>query len=134
VGDSNWELKAGQVIEDMDEVRAYVKNQGLGFTIPYSIDGDERNYIPDFIVQMTDASGDLVNVVVEVSGQNLRDKKAKVMTARDLWVPAVNNHGSFGRWTFLECSNPHDDLADTIRAAVNDASVAGATSPAGVGS
>ena len=134
VGDSNWELKAAQVIEDMDEVRAYVKNQGLGFTIPYSIDGDERNYIPDFIAQVIAANGDLVNVVVEVSGQNLRDKKAKVMTARDLWIPAVNNNGSFGRWTFLECSNPHDDLAETIRAAVDETLVARATSNAGIGS
>ncbi|HVF53166.1 MAG TPA: DEAD/DEAH box helicase family protein [Actinomycetota bacterium] len=120
VGDSNWELKAAQVIEDMDEVRAYVKNQGLGFHIPYSIDGVEHNYLPDFIIQVDDGAGNLVNLVLEVSGQNLRDKKAKVTTARDLWVPAVNNHGVFGMWAFLECSNPHDDLADTIRSSIAD--------------
>jgi type III restriction enzyme len=43
-----------------------------------------------------------------------RDKAAKTATAQDLWVPAVNNHGGFGRWGFIEISNPRD-AANTIR-------------------
>ena len=35
-------------------------------------------------------------------------KQAKVDTARTLWVPAVNNHGGFGRWAFLEVKDPWD--------------------------
>lgn len=27
-------------------------------------------------------------------------------TARTLWVPAVNNNGSFGRWAFVEIRDP----------------------------
>lgn len=27
-------------------------------------------------------------------------------TARDLWIPAVNNHGGFGRWRFIEVTDP----------------------------
>ncbi|MPZ69743.1 MAG: restriction endonuclease subunit R [Actinobacteria bacterium] len=127
VGDSGWELKAAQVLDGMPEVDAYVKNHGLGFTIPYAIDGDERSYIPDFIVRLDDGTvGDdgspqYLNMVLEVSGQNLRDKKAKVDTTRDLWIPAVNNHGAFGEWFFLEISNPHDDLAETITAKMKEA-------------
>ena len=34
--------------------------------------------------------------------------EAKISTARTLWVPAVNNHGGFGRWAFLEISDPWD--------------------------
>ena len=30
------------------------------------------------------------------------------MTARTLWVPAVNNHGAFGRWGFIEIADPWD--------------------------
>jgi type III restriction enzyme len=26
----------------------------------------------------------------------------KVQTTRELWVPAVNNNGKFGRWAMLE--------------------------------
>jgi type III restriction enzyme len=25
-----------------------------------------------------------------------------------LWVPAVNNHGGFGRWAFVEVTDPWD--------------------------
>ena len=51
----------------------------------------------------------------EVSGQARKDKAAKAATARTLWVPAVNNHGGFGRWAFLEISDPWD-AKNTIRA------------------
>jgi type III restriction enzyme len=40
-----------QVLEDMPEVVRYAKNQGLGFAIPYTIGGEERQYLPDFIAQ-----------------------------------------------------------------------------------
>jgi type III restriction enzyme len=41
-----------------------------------------------------------------VTGEKRADKEMKVATARDLWVPAVNNHGGFGRWAFLEIRDP----------------------------
>ena len=37
-----------------------------------------------------------------------KDKVAKVATARTLWVPAVNYHGGFGRWAFIEIGDPWD--------------------------
>src|SRR5204863_8500539 len=46
----SWEQKMAQTLEDMDEVVRYVKNQSLGFMIPYTLDGQSRSYIPDFIV------------------------------------------------------------------------------------
>jgi len=122
--DSGWEAKLADTLEKMDEVSSYVKNQGLGFLIPYAISGREHSYIPDFIVRYDDgeklASGepDYLNVVIEVSGQReKRDKKAKSETARTLWVPAVNNHGAFGRWMYIEDADPWD-AANTLRAAV----------------
>ncbi len=104
----SWEQKMAQVLEDMDEVVRYVKNHNLGFTIPYTIDGEERNYIPDFIAHVDDKHDpeDLLNLIVEVSGEKRKDKAAKVSTARNLWVPAVNNHGEFGRWAYVEISDP----------------------------
>ena len=50
----SWEQKMAQVLEEMDEVVCYVKNHGLGFTIPYALNGDQKNYIPDFVVQIND--------------------------------------------------------------------------------
>jgi type III restriction enzyme len=104
----SWEQKMAQVLEDMGEVAAYVKNQNLGFSIPYVLNGEEKNYFPDFIVRVRDGQSDLLNLIVEVSGKELKDKAAKVATARNLWVPAVNNHGGYGRWAFLEISDPWD--------------------------
>ena len=104
-------------LEDMDEVACYVKNQNLGFTIPYTLNGEEKSYIPDYIVRIDDGHDDLLNLIVEVTGERKKDKAAKVATARTLWVPAVNGHGGFGRWAFLEISDPWD-AQNTIRAAL----------------
>ena len=39
---------------------AYVKNQSLGFTIPYTFNGDEHQYCPDFLVRIDDGRGRLI--------------------------------------------------------------------------
>jgi len=111
VADTNsWEQKMAAAIEDMPEVIRYVKNHNLNFTIPYTLNGEERNYIPDFIACIDDshAQDDLLNLIVEVTGEKKKDKAAKVATARTLWVPAINNHGGFGRWAFIEIADPWD--------------------------
>jgi len=112
----SWEQKLAQTLEDMDEVVRYVKNQNLGFMIPYTINNEEKSYIPDFIACIDDGHGsdNLLNLILEVSGEPRKDKRAKVDTARALWIPAVNNHGAFGRWAFIEISDPWD-VANIIR-------------------
>lgn len=109
----SWEQKMAQVLEELDEVECYVKNQGLNFTIPYMLNGDQKQYSPDFLVRCE--SG--LNLIVEVSGEARKDKAAKVAAARTLWVPAINNHGGFGRWAFVEVTDPWD-AQGTIRAAI----------------
>ncbi|MEX0612410.1 MAG: hypothetical protein WD738_17670 [Pirellulales bacterium] len=106
----SWEQKLAQTLEDMDEVRRYVKNHNLGFTIPYTINGDQHQYTPDFIACIDDGRGnnDLLNLLIEVTGEKKKDKAAKVATARNLWIPAVNNHAAFGRWAFIEIDDPWD--------------------------
>ena len=84
-----------QALEDMDEVVCCVKNHNLGFTIPYTLDGQERQYVPDFIARMRHRplecgglppfpDGDLLNLIIEVSGEKKKDKVEKVATARNL--------------------------------------------------
>jgi type III restriction enzyme len=104
----SWEQKVAQTLEDMPEVVRYVKNHGLAFTIPYTLAGEEHQYMPDFIACLDDGHGpdDLLNLIVEVTGEKKKDKAAKVATARTLWMPAVNNHGGFGRWEFIEIVDP----------------------------
>jgi type III restriction enzyme len=123
--DSDWEAKLAQELEDMAEVVAYVKNQSLGFTIPYTLNGVERQYYPDFLVRLAGGPvGDTpLNLILEVTGERKKDKEAKVATARTLWVPAVNNHGGFGCWAFLEITDPYD-CAELIRATAQGAALA----------
>lgn len=106
----SWEQKLAYTLEDTVEVVRYVKNHNLGFTIPYTINGEEKNYIPDFIACVDDGIGsdNLLNLIIEVTGEKKKDKSAKVATARTLWVPAINNHGGFGRWDFIEIDDPWD--------------------------
>lgn len=115
--DSSWEAKLAEIFDnEMDEVIHYVKNFQLGFTIPYIFNGEERSYFPDYLIHADDGHGreDLLNLVLEVSGEARKDKAAKVETARNLWIPAINNHGGFGRWAFLEIVDPWD-AKGTIR-------------------
>jgi type III restriction enzyme len=108
--DGDWEANFAQALEGMDEVKAYVKNQNLRFTIPYTFEGRRGNYYPDYVLRVEDGRGmsDLVNLVVEISGKELQEKEAKVDTARRLWVPAVNAECVFGRWGFLGATDPYD--------------------------
>lgn len=107
----SWEQKMAQTLEDdMDEVVRFVKNHNLGFTIPYTLNGEQKNYTPDFIACIDDGHGpdDLLNLIIEVTGEKRKDKAAKVATAKTLWIPAINNHGGFGRWAFVEIEDPWD--------------------------
>lgn len=123
--DSNWEAKVGQTLDAMGEVIAYAKNQGLNFKIPYTFEGEAANYVPDLIVRIDVGEAEPLNLVIEVTGQRKKQKEAKVATARTLWVPAVNNHGGFGRWSFLEITDPWNAQYD-IRAHVRSLGGAGA--------
>ncbi len=114
---TSWEQKMASSLEDMEEVICYVKNQGLGFAIPYTMNGEEKNYIPDFIAKVKQ-SGDILNLILEVSGQKRKDKEIKVSTAQTLWIPAINNHGGFGKWAFLEIKDPWD-AKNAIRTFLN---------------
>lgn len=104
--DSGWEAKVAQALEEMPEVIAYAKNQNLGFRIPYIVDGVERSYYPDFLVRMRKPDGGEYTLIIEVTGEKKRDKEVKVDTARDLWVPAVNNDGRWGWWAIVEVTDP----------------------------
>ena len=89
-----------------------------------TIHGEEHQYHPDFVVVMDDGRGPLdpLYLIVEVSGEKKKEKAAKVMTARTLWIPAVNNHGAFGRWGFLEVMDPYDVL-ELIRSVTSGTAV-----------
>jgi type III restriction enzyme len=104
VCDSEWEAEFCRAAEANLRVRAYVKNQGLGFEVPYLLGATPKKYLPDFIVRVDDGHGDddLLNLVVEIKGYRGEDAKDKANTMDTYWVPGVNNLRTFGRWAFAE--------------------------------
>lgn len=91
-----WEEQAAYYLDTNDRVAAFVKNQGLNFTIPYFHNGQAHDYLPDFIVRLkTDPPRHLI---LETKGF---DPLEEVKTAAaHRWVAAVNADGSHGRWDY----------------------------------
>lgn len=122
VVDSGWELTLSTVLEDLPGVAAYVKNDHLGFTIPYTYEGRGARYVPDFLARLTDGGDGLVRtLLIEVSGGAKQHHSPgpvseKADTARHLWVPAVNRYGQWGRWGFVEVGDPSTCSAAIARA------------------
>jgi type III restriction enzyme len=100
--DSEWEGELARVAERNPKVISYVKNQGMQFDVPYRDGAVPRRYVPDFIVQIDDCRSEPLNLVLETKGFRGVDAQLKAETMKTLWVPGVNNLGTFGRWGFAE--------------------------------
>ena len=114
--DSNWESEMARIIEAHSRVRAYVKNQGLNFEVPYRDGAIPRRYYPDFIVVLDDGD-ETLNLVLETKGFRGQDAQLKAETMQTLWVPGVNNLGTQGRWAFRELTDPfkfESDFAELV--------------------
>jgi type III restriction enzyme len=75
-------------------VVAFVKNQGLGFTIPYLDNGQPHDYVPDFIVRLDND----VHLILETKGD---DPLEEIKTAAaHRWTNAVSADDGFGVWTY----------------------------------
>ncbi|MEQ6897826.1 DEAD/DEAH box helicase family protein [Microbacterium sp. KR10-403] len=102
---NTWEQLVAASLELDGDVAAYVKNDHLGFTIPYVHRGRSHSYVPDFVVRLVRRPDDVERtLIIEVSGGLKSPGPAieKADTARNSWCTAVNNHGGFGRWGYVE--------------------------------
>lgn len=129
---NTWEQLLASELELNRNVEAYVKNDHLGFTIPYVHKGRTHSYVPDFLVRLKPLDRDDLarTLIVEVSGSQKSPGPtiAKATTARDSWCASVNNHGGFGRWGYIEMTNPIDfkgRLAEAIQLLYDDAPIIG---------
>lgn len=116
VYDQDWEAGLAERLEQMDEVLAYAKNHNLVLEVPYEFGGETLRYRPDYLVRIDDGGKEPLNLVIEVKGQRDEKDAAKAETMRNVWVPAINNAGRFGRWGFLELNDIPYDAAASIRA------------------
>ena len=116
---NTWEEIIALRCELHPQVAAYVKNDRLDFSIPYTWKGRSHRYVPDFLLRLVREDGDVERtLVIEVSGgqKSPGPTKAKADTARNQWCTAVNHHGGFGRWGYVEI-----DSMDNAQARIDHA-------------
>jgi len=134
-GGNTWEQLMMAYAEAHPRVAAYVKNDHLGFMIPYVHESRSHDYVPDFLLRLRRADGEGFDrtLVVEISGAQKRihsplSSDTKVAVARDAWCVAVNNHGGFGRWGYLEVTQMptlKQTLDDAIQTLYEDGPITG---------
>jgi type III restriction enzyme len=120
IGGNLWEKSVAEICETLPTVAAYVKNDRLGFTVPYTMQGRSHEYIPDFLVRLKPREDDdpVRTLIVEVSGtlKKAAPTREKAETTRNLWVPAINGSSAFGRWGYAELRDPKTFRADLAAA------------------
>jgi type III restriction enzyme len=101
--DSIWEARAAELLDGHRAVGAYIKNDGLNFTIPYLHNGKPSEYLPDYVVRLAGTTDRFL--IAEVKGADwggLAEVKAQ---AAHRWCAAVNAAGEFGQWDYkLACN------------------------------
>jgi len=112
VFDSTWEANNANIIDKHEAVRAFVKNDHLGFFIKYNYRGILKNYIPDYLIELT--NGD--KLILEVKGQDSDENRVK-REFLNLWVRAVNETGRFGKWNWAVVFNSSEiyDILNTYK-------------------
>ena len=102
-----WEQIAAKTLEQMSDVESYVKNAFLGFSIPYTADGRERQYFPDYIARIKTPDDNRFNLLIEITGFS-KDKTFKRWYVEQRWLPAVNaTRKKMGQdpWYFIEITD-----------------------------
>jgi type III restriction enzyme len=91
-----WEQSAAYYIDTQPAVAAFVKNAGLGLGIPYLHNGEQHEYVPDFVIRL---AGDAERyLLLETKGYDpLKDVKS---AAAERWCAAVNALEDFGEWRY----------------------------------
>jgi type III restriction enzyme len=93
---AKWEQSAAYIIDRHPAVAAFVKNEGLGFAVPYLHNGQDHDYYPDFLIRLK--SADPVYLVLEIKGYDPLEEVKRAAAER--WVAAVNAEGSYGHWHY----------------------------------
>jgi type III restriction enzyme len=110
---AKWEQSAAYAIDTHPGVAAFVKNEGLGFAVPYFHNGQDHDYYPDFLIRL-DCEGPC-HLILEVKGYDPLEEVKRAAAER--WVAAVNADGTFGQWQYALVKDVAD-IGAAIRAAL----------------
>ncbi len=100
VVDSSWELAHAENLDQNPHVEAWVKNDHLGFEVPYIHNGNRCRYLPDFIIRLKDKS----HLILEVKGVK-KDRDESKWEYMKQWIQAVNQDTE-NNWHFKVSYDP----------------------------
>jgi len=118
---ASWEQIAAKALEELPQVQSYVKNAFLNFYIPYiKASKEEKAYFPDFIAKVNLKSGEVINLIIEITGRNKEDKEDKKWFTENRWLPAVNGIREKypeikDRWAFIEIAEDIRDIKNKLK-------------------
>ena len=101
VNDSTWEDAIAYSLDKNPDVKAWAKNDHLGFAVKYVYGGTTRKYLPDFLVKLVNGK----TLILEVKGIESEQDIAK-REALCEWVKAVNAVHTYGEWVCDSCMSP----------------------------
>ena len=107
-----WEQSAAYFIDKHPAVRAFVKNAGLGFAIPYLHNGQMHDYMPDFLIRLNTEPPR--HLILETKGFDPLEEVKRAAAER--WVAAVNADGTYGHWQYA-IAKKVADIGDIIERA-----------------
>jgi len=93
----NWEQSAAYHLDTHPAVRAFVKNHGLNFTIPYLHNGQPQDYVPDFVARLNLPGEEYL--IAELKGADWDGLTGVKQQAAERWCAAINA-GEFGHWRY----------------------------------
>ncbi len=100
----SWEKKAVEILEDSPDVLYFTPNDAkVGLRIPYEYQDAPHHYEPDFLAKLS--NGTMLMVEIKGGGGLIwaEDQVLAKNAAAKKWCAAVNNLGTYGRWTFAIC-------------------------------
>ena len=106
VCDSTWEATLARRLDETPEITRWIRNQRLGWSIPYISRREKHRYLPDFIaVAKLDEPIDL-HLVIEVKGLEWELDPDKRLWAERYWIPTINADPEYGHaggkhWHYL---------------------------------
>ncbi len=78
VYDSRWEANEALELDRNQNVRAWVKNDHIGFEITYSFKGIIHKFRPDYLVRLTNGK----TLILEVKGRTTSNSKRSASSCR----------------------------------------------------
>jgi type III restriction enzyme len=87
------------------QVIAWAKNDHLDFIVRYLWRGSSRNFVPDYLIRLSNGK----TLVLEVKGVDNEQNRTK-RAAMETWIKSVNEQGGFGHWCFATVFAPANIL------------------------